>query len=296
MNRSLKLIGAIIWYAVMIIIFLIFIYPFIYSLLASLMTRNEFGGYGSLFPMPKKPTIMNYQFAFSMSGAARPLINSIIRATWYSFVIVSMSVLCGYVLARYNFKGKKWFIIGIVASQVVPNVLTLIPSFLLVSRIPFVGGNNIFGYGGHGLINNYLMLFLPISWNSLLYTFLFMQTMKTFPTAFEEAAEIDGYGFWGVLLKIVLPMNGPIMAVIAINVALANWNDWLRPFLYINRATDSTLTAWLATLVSNLQEYGDRDYPKVFALSTLAVLPPFFIFLYFQKFIIQGLASVGIKG
>jgi multiple sugar transport system permease protein len=280
----------------MIIIFAIFTYPFVYSLLGSLMEMKDFGGLGTLFPWPQYPTANNYRFAFSMDGALMPLVNSLVRAAWYSFILVSMSVLCGYVLARYNFKLKRAVIIGVVVSQVVPNVMTLIPSFLLVSRIPFVGGNNWIGYGGHGLINNKLMLFLPISWNSLLYVFLFMQTIKSFPAAFEEAAEIDGCGFWSTLLRIVLPMNGPILAVIAINVALSNWNDWLRPFLYISKPTDSTITAWLATLVSNLQEYGTRDYPKVFALSTIAVLPPFAIFLYFQKYIIQGLASVGIKG
>jgi multiple sugar transport system permease protein len=280
----------------MIIIFIVFTYPFLYSVLASLMEMKDFGGLGTFFPWPKRPTINNYRFAFSMEGAVRPLINSFLRAGWYAFIILAMSVLCGYAMARYNFRGKKAIIIGIVASQVIPNVLTMIPSFLLVSRIPFVGGNNWQGFGGHGLINNVLMLYLPISWDSLLWVFLFLQTMKTFPAAFEEAAEIDGYGFWGILFKIVLPMNGPILAVIAINVALGNWNDWLRPFLYINKVSDSTLTAWLATLVSHLQEFGAKDYPKVFALATLAILPPFGIFLYFQRFIIQGIASVGIKG
>ena len=281
----------------MVIIFIAFVYPFVYSILASLMTIKEFSGYGTLFPWPREPTLLNYSFAFSMSGAIRPLLNSLLRSAWYSFALGSMAVFCGYALTRYNFKGKKWIIIGIVAAQVVPSVLTLIPSFLLVSRIPLVGGNNIFGFGGRGLINNPLMLYLPISWDSLLYVFLFMQTMKSYPTSFEEAAELDGCGFFQTLFRIVLPMNGPILAVITINVALSIWNDWLRPFLYINKIADSTITAWLATMVANLQGFSNaRDYPKIFTLSTLAVIPPFGIFLYFQKYIIQGLASVGIKG
>jgi multiple sugar transport system permease protein len=112
----------------------------------------------------------------------------------------------------------------------------------------------------------------------------------------EEAAEIDGCGFWGILLRIVVPMQAPILTVIAINTALSNWNDWLTPFLYINRVSDSTITAWLGTLTSNLQQFGDKDYPRVFALATVAVIPPFMIFLFLQKYIIQGIASAGVKG
>jgi multiple sugar transport system permease protein len=91
-------------------------------------------------------------------------------------------------------------------------------------------------------------------------------------------------------------MQGPILAVAAINSALGSWNDWMTPFLYINKVSETTLTAWLGTLVSQLQSFGARDYPRVFAVAAIAMIPPLGIFLAFQRFIIQGIASVGIKG
>jgi len=296
MKQSKKLLRKTIWFVLMTAVALIFAYPFLYGLLGSLMRMQDFGSMGTLLPLPQKPTLSNYRFVFSVDGGFGPMINSLQRSAWYTLVVVTMSVLCGYVLARYEFKGRKWFIVAIVSAQVIPSVLTLIPSFILVSRIPFAGGNNWLGLGGRGLINNKLMLFLPLGWGSLLWVFLFSQSMKSFPKDIEEAAEIDGCSFWRLILRIILPLQGPIVAVIAINTALGYWNDWLTPFLYINNVADSTLTAWLATLTSNLQQFGDKDYPKVFALATVAILPPFAIFLFFQKYIIQGIASTGVKG
>jgi multiple sugar transport system permease protein len=262
------------------------------------MTLVEFGNIGSIWVWPKNPTFANYALLLTLdvTGVLNPFLNSVERAAWGTFVTVSIAVLGGYTLARYEFKIKKGVLIGIVAAQVIPGVLTMIPAFLLISRIPFVGGNDWMGFGGHGLINNKLVLFIPVGWGVFLWAFLFMQAIKGFPRSFEEAAEIDGYGFWSILFRIVLPMQGPILAVIAINTALGNWNDWLTPFLYINRTADSTITAWLGTLTSQLQRFGTKNYPGVYALGTLAVLPPFAIFFVFQKYIIQGISSVGIKG
>ena len=296
MKKPVKALGKTFWVVVMTVISLVFAYPFLYSILGSLMLKEEFGNMGTMLPIPEQVTLKNFAYVFSMEGGFAPLLNSLQRAAWYTFWTVVMSMLCGYVLARYEFRGKRVFIIAIIAAQVIPSVLTLIPSYILVSKIPFAGGNNWMGQGGHGLINNKLMLYLPLSWGSLLWVFLFMQSMKSFPRAIEEAAEIDGCGFWRMMVRVVLPLQAPIIAVIAINTALGNWNDWLTPFLYINDVGDSTLTAWLATLTSNLQQFGEKDYPKVFALATVAVIPPFLIFLFFQKYIIQGIASAGIKG
>jgi len=296
MKKSVRAALRTVWLVTMTILALVFAYPFIYGLFGSMMYKTEFGEMGTLLPIPKIVTFMNYHFVFSLDGAINPLINSLTRSGWYTLLVTTMALLCGYVLSRYNFRGKKALIIAIIATQVVPSVLTLIPSFVLVSKIPFVGGNNMFGEGGRGLINNKLMLFLPLRWDTLLWVFLFSQSMRSFPRAFEEAAEIDGCGFWGTIMRIIVPMQAPILTVIAINMALNNWNDWLTPFLYINRVADSTITAWLGTLTSNLQQFGDKDYPRVFALATIAVIPPFVIFLFLQKYIIQGIASAGVKG
>jgi multiple sugar transport system permease protein len=285
-----------VWILMMTLCALISTYPLMYGFLASLMTLRNFTSLGSLVVVPKNPTLQNYRVVFAMDGALRPLINSLMRSAWWTFVNCSVAVLGGYSLARYEFRAKKAILVGIIAAQVIPGVLTMMPTFIMISRLPFVGGNNWLGQGGQGLINNSLVLYLPMGWGVFLWSFLFMQSVKSFPPSFEEAAEIDGYGFWNILFRIVLPMQGPILAVVAINSALGTWNDWMTPFLYINKTSETTLTAWLGTMIAQLQQFGVKDYPRVFAVSTIAIIPPLGIFLGFQKFIIQGIASVGIKG
>lgn len=295
MRKSKKIISKLIWYVLMSGVAFIMLYPLIFSFLAGLNTRTEFGHMGALFPVPSSPQWSNFLFMFNLSGL-RPLLNTFLRTSWYTIIVCTMAVLIGYVLARYNFKGKKFFIITILATQVIPGVLTLIPAFIFMNRIPFVGGNDWTGYGGRGLINNPLSIFLPLGWGFLVWVFLFMQTMKSLPRDFEEAAQIDGCSFWRIIFQVIIPMNKPIIAVIAVNVALGVWNDWLTPFLYINDIQNSTLPAYLGMLVAQLQQFGENDYPRVFAMSTVATVPPLLIFLFLQKYIIEGIASAGVKG
>ncbi len=296
MKKALIRVGKIIWVAGMTVLVLFMLYPFIYSILGALNEKTEFTNMGKLLPIPTTPDFSNFSYAFSKSGI-QPLLNTVYRTVWYTFWIVTIAVLLGYVMARYEFKGKRVFIVFIVCSQVIPSVMTLIPTFVMMSKIPFAGGNNWMGMGGHGLINNPLAIYLPIGWNVLIWVFLFMQSMKSLPKDFEEAAEIDGCNFWYSMIKIIFPMQKPIIAVIAANTALSTWNDWLGPFMYINRIKDSTLPAYLGMLATSLMEMsGDRDFPKLFGLSCVSIIPPLLIFLFFQKYIIQGFASAGIKG
>ena len=294
MHNFSKKVLRIVWFIVMAAICILMIYPLIYSVLGGFNRQSEFNSMGNIFPIPQKLIWNNYIFAFS-STALSPLLNTFLRTAWYTLVVLIMTILIGYVMARYEFRGKQFFMVFIIAAQVIPSVLTLIPTFVMVSHIPLVGGNDLFGDGGKGLYDSQLMLFLPLSWGYLLWPFLFMQSMKSFPLSFEEAAELDGAGFLQTILKVIIPMQKPILTVVAINVALNTWNDWMTPFLYINSTKKTTLPAYLATLTASLQNYGQKDYPKVFALATLAIIPPLIIFLLLQQYIVQGIASAGVK-
>jgi len=295
MPKAVAILLRILWYVCMLIIAFVMLYPFVFSFLAGLNSIAEFGHLGALFPIPSEPQWGNFLIIFSARGI-RPLINTFTRTAWYTVIVCMMAVLIGYVMARYEFKGKKFFAIAILATQVIPSVLTLIPAFVMMAHIPFVGGNNWMGMGGRGLINNSMAIYLPLGWGFLIWVFLFMQSMKSLPRDFEEAAELDGCGFWRIIFMVIIPLQLPMLAVIAVNVALSVWNDWLIPFMYITDTQRSTLPAYLGQLVAALQRFGDRDYPRIFALSTVAIIPPLMIFLFLQKHIIQGISSAGVKG
>ena len=295
MNKIVFTIAKIIWLVFMLLVAFIMLYPFIFSLLAGANTMEEFSNMGKLLPIPQEPVFSNFAVIFT-EGIINPLLNTIKRTVWYTTLATGVAILFGYAMARYDFKFKKYILGIIIITQIVPGVLTLIPSFIMMARMPFMGGNNWMGVGGSGLINNELMLYLPFGWGYLLWVFLFMQSMKSLPKEFEESAALDGCGFWRTIFVIVLPMQLSIVAVIAVNVALTTWNDWMTPFMYINDMQKSVLPAYIATLNSQLQSLGEKDYPKLFAVSTIAIIPPFLIFAFLQKYIVQGISSAGIKG
>ena len=295
MNRTVKRLLRSFYILCMLLLVALMIYPLLYSALGGFNHDEDFKSTTTMLPLPKHWTFLNYKYGLT-AGALRALINTFLRTFWYTGIALIIAVLVGYVLARYEFPGKRFFMSFIVVLRVIPGVLMMIPTFVMVSRIPLVGGNDIWGNGGHGLYNNMLILFIHLGSGYLLDALLFRQAMLSLPPAFEESAELDGASFLQILIRVVIPMQKPILSVIAIGTALSTWNDWMTPFLYINDSSRSTLPAYIASLTSTLNNFKDNpQYAKIFALATLATIPPLVLFLLLQKYIVQGIASAGVK-
>jgi len=284
-----------IWLIFMSALAVIMIYPLFFSLMAGLMKKEEFQDIGTMLPIPKEPNFENYLHVLSPQGLY-PLLNTVLRTVWFTFILTLMACMIGYVLARLKFRGRNLFFILLLIIQVVPWVLTTIPLYVMVARLPFLGGNNWMGVGGHGLIDNPIIIYLLISPSCLTNIFLFRQGMFSLPRDFEEAAEIDGCSFLRMIFSIIVPIQKPILIVIAIGNALWAWNEWLIPFIFVNKMKYKTIPAYVGTLTTQLLSFGERNYPLLFALATVATIPPLIIFLVLQKYIVQGLASAGIKG
>ncbi|THF72682.1 carbohydrate ABC transporter permease [Cohnella fermenti] len=281
--------------AVLLLGAVVMIYPFLFSLLAGMTRRQEFQNLGEMLPLPKDPTFQAYRSIFT-TGLIRPFFNTLLRSLWYAFVISGFSVMMGYVLSRLRFKGRTFFLYFIICANMIPGVLTLIPTYIEMARIPFLGGNDWTGFGGSGLINHPAILYVLLSPASAVWIFLFRQTMDSLPRDYEEAAYMDGSTFMNTIVRIIVPIQRPIIATIFLNMAIVTWNDFMTPFIYINNLKYTTLPGYVGTLVAALQQVGDRDYPQIFALSTISVLPPVLIFLFLQRYIVQGFANAGIKG
>lgn len=293
--KAQKAVKRTVWYIVMSVIAMIMLYPFIYAFMGGLMDSELFTSLGTMMPIPNPPVISSYMSFFTQS-MWRPFLNTLARAAWYTVMNTYIAVTIGYFMARKNFWGKKQFFMIIIIAQLIPGVLTLIPTFVMMARFPLVGGNNILGVGGSGFINNPSVLFILIGGGQLMNAILFRQAMFSLSPSFEEAAEIDGCGYFQTMVKVIIPMQKPIIAFIAMTSAITTWNDWFIPFLYINDLKFNTLPAYVGMLVSRFHEFTRPNYAIVFALSTISTLPPAIIFLIFQRNIVQGLASAGIKG
>lgn len=293
--RTKKLLKSFILIVFLALITIIMLYPFVFSLLAGFIKKDEFTNLGTLLPLTNSPTLKSYKVFFSSFGYTQ-FLNTLIRTIWYTVIISLMSILVGYVLARVNFRGKKFFYWFIIMAQVIPGAMVLIPSYLLYSKFPFMGGNNWMGIGGHGLIDSPLALYVGVSTGHIIWIYLFKNSMEALPKDYEEAASLDGSSFLRTLFFLIVPLQKPILAVIALNTAIGTWNDFMTPFIYINNPKFDTMAGYIGKLVTQLQNYGGSNYPLIFALSTMTMLPVLFIFLFFQKYIVEGVASIGIKG
>jgi len=293
--EAMKALRRSLWYIVMSIIAMIMLYPFVFAFMGGLMDPLLFTSLGTMMPIPQTLVFENYMTFFTQD-MWRPFFNTVARTAWYTIVNTYIAVTLGYFMARKNFWGKKQFFMIIIIAQLIPGVLTLIPTFVMMARFPLVGGNNILGVGGSGFINNPTVLFILIGGGQLMNAILFRQAMYSLPPSFEEAAEMDGCGYFQTMIRVILPMQRPIIAFIAMTSAINTWNDWFTPFLYISDLQYNTLPAYVGMLVTRFHEFTRPNYALVFALSTVATLPPVAIFLAFQRNIVQGLASAGIKG
>lgn len=291
-----KLTGRVSWYFIMILLSIVSIYPILFSFLAGFKRNEDFTSINTILPISGRHTLENYIGMLKSAGFLKPFTNSVVRTLFFTFVLTLVCALVGYVLERYEFPGKKIFFNYIMVVQVVPWVLTLVPLYLVMARVPLTGGNNIWGMGGSGLIDNTVLNCIIILPSNLLGIFLFRQSMKTLPRDFEEAAEIDGCGFMRIIFQLIVPLQKPILIVIAITNALWAWTDFLVPYTYMNNSMNLTLSGAVGLMASALLQFGDKQYATLFALSTLTIIPSILIFLFFQKYIVQGLASAGIKG
>ncbi|MFC5529930.1 carbohydrate ABC transporter permease [Cohnella yongneupensis] len=276
------------------------LYPLIFMVMSGFFTKDEFTGRVlGFFPIPNEPTLFNYKilvFGSTDSSIQIYLRNSVIRTVYNTFFAVLTSFLGGYAFARLRFKGRDALFLGMLATQMIPTTIALIPTYLQLARWPYAGGNDIFT-GGSGLLDTWWVYFLGGPAINIMGTFLVKQSLEKVPIELDEAAKVDGAGTFRIIFQIMFPLQLPIMAYIAITTALGTWNDFVTPFFYTNSDHMQTLPSAITKLSSAaLGPFGTPNYPLIITLGLGTTLPALLIFFFFQKYIVQGLANTGVKG
>jgi multiple sugar transport system permease protein len=276
---------------------LILVYPLIFMILAGFMTKQEFQstifGY---FPIAKQPTLSNYISLFS-PGSENSMIflNTLIRTVYTTFFATITAFFGGYAFGRFKFRWKETIFLMLLFMQMLPGTASIIPMYIEFARWPFAGGNFIFT-GGKGILDTWWVYLIGGPAINIFGTFLVRQSMEKLPYDFEESAKMDGAGLLRTMIEIVMPMQKPILAFIAITTSIATWNDWVVPFFYTDGANLKVLAGEIARLTSVAGLVFQPDYPLIITLSLGLVIPCMIIFFFFQKYIVLGLASTGIKG
>lgn len=226
---------------------------------------------------PENFNFKNYIDAWNSRNFPRSLINSLIVSTISTVLMIIISSLAGYALAKFNFKGKKFMFMIILATMMVPMQVTMVPVFSLTAKM--------------GLIDTYAGLILPL----LAYPygiFLMRQFMLSLPDSIIEAARIEGCGEFRVFTAIIMPLTKPIVSTLSILAFLDSWNQLVWPLILTK--SHELMTIQLA-LKSFKSEFG-MQWNLVMAATFISIIPVVLVFAFFQKNIIEGIATSGVKG
>lgn len=298
----LKFINKFILYLILIIFSIFFIYPIFYAAGVTFMDKYQFGqNPPGVLPSPGPWSLRNLKYLLLLDSDAQfPVaywyINSFVRSTWYLIFAVLSSLICGYVFSRLQFTGKKIIFGILMVTTLLPPVVTMTPTFLLLAKFPLIGGNNILGKGGTGFIDTYPALLLTGLFN-IYGTLLVKLSIDRMPVAIEEAAIIDGANIFQILSKIIFPAQKPILTYIAITTIITIWNDWYAPYIYTNSNYLQTLASGINKVAHNyLGSHSIPDWPRVISLGFGMTMPCLIIFIFFQRYIVEGLTSSGLKG
>jgi multiple sugar transport system permease protein len=236
---------------------------------------------------PDRFDLGNYGRIWSTTELGRGLANSIVVAGAVAILCAFVSLLSAYVLVRFAFRGRLTILRALLALQSVPGTLLLLPVFVLFSSTATLLGIQVIGTRW-ALFLTYLTFGLPFS------TWVMVTYLRGLPRELDEAARVDGASSWIVLTRIVLPLSRPGLVVAAIFAFLLGWND----VLFASVLTDpQTRTAAVALQVFGATQEGGAIpvYGQLMAAALICAVPVVALYLIFQRYLLSGLTSGGVK-
>ncbi|GAA1504023.1 multiple sugar transport system permease protein [Agromyces terreus] len=241
--------------------------------------------------IPESPTWENFVQVWTVSNLSVGMVNSLIVAVLAVAGNCIGAVAAGYAFAKIDFRGSKLLFLLVLATAMVPAVVQLIPLFLLVQDVPLVGGNDVIGQGGTGLLNTHLGLALPLLIQPL-NIYLARQYFLDMPDEIADAGRIDGASEFRIFWNLYLPLAKPIVATIAILSFTGAWEDFLWPLVSTSSSSMQTLPLVLSSFTSS----GAVQYGPMMASAIVASLPVVVLFLLTQRHFVNGLSAGGVKG
>ena len=277
LRRRRVLVQRLLLYALMIFIALLVILPLLWMVSTSLKPKSQWFSQ-TIDWIPRTITLENYQklLANPSTPIVRWFFNSLGVATVTTALVLAVDSLAAYAYARLEFPGRKVLFAILLATLFLPGIMFLIPNFLTVYKL--------------GLLNNYGGVILP-GLAGVFGVFFLRQFFESLPKELEEAAAIDGANLFQTFYKIALPLSKPALATLGILTFLGSWNDFLWPLLILRDRSLQTLPPGLSTL----QGAYTSEYGLMMAGAVIVALPVLVLYLLLQRFIVQSVASTGLK-
>ncbi|MBX3083336.1 MAG: carbohydrate ABC transporter permease [Anaerolineae bacterium] len=262
-------------YAALCIGAVVVIYPFFYMVINSLKTGREI--LNSPAALPTSVSLAGYQGVFDKLNVLRMFLNSVFLAGSITLLNTFLSALAGYAFAKIPFPGRNQIFGFMLMTMMIPSVLFLIPTYVLMYNIGWVG--------------NFAALIVP-SAVSVFNIFLIRQFMTGIPNELVEAARIDGAGEISIFLRVILPLVRPALATVAILTFMGSWNDFFGPLLYLNRPEQWTLQLGLLQFRGTVP---GENAEQIWALTTLITLPIVVVYVFLQEQFVKAFANVSLS-
>lgn len=276
-KRVLYIIGRVLTYVLLTAGALVMLYPFIWMVMISL------GSLEDLFSMPPRyvPERIhweNYPRALTEIPFFTYLRNTLfITATSMVGQILSCA-MTAYSFARLRWRARDFIFVLVLATMMMPPQVTLIPTYVIWREL--------------NALDTYVPLIVPGYLGTAYLTFLARQYFSTIPFELEDAAKVDGCGYFSTFFKVIMPLSLPLLATLAMFSFIGHWNDFFGPLIYLQSPEKYTLQL---ALMSYRGTYS-TDVPMMMALATMILMPVLIFFLFGQQYFIQSVVLTGLKG
>lgn len=279
-RRPTRLLGPAAAYLTLVVLGIVVLTPFLWMISTSLQT-NE--GLFQIPPqlVPAAPQWHNYGDALTTVPFLNWAKNTLIICTLNVVGQVLCCTLVAYGFARLRFPGRGPLFILVLATLLLPSQILLVPQFILFSKL--------------GWVNTFLPLTVPAFFGGgagAFFIFLIRQYMRTVPYELDEAGRIDGANTWGILLRILLPLIKPPLAIVAVFTFTDAYNDFINPLIYLSDNGKYTLALGLSSFIGQYSS----NWNWLMCAALVILLPLLLIYYFAQRLLIGGIASVGLKG
>jgi multiple sugar transport system permease protein len=260
---------------------LVMLYPLLWLFAASLKGPAELWTHISSL-VPAAPTLDNYVRGWLGFGGVTFgtfYTNSLLYAGLGTVLTVGSSAVAAFGFARIRFTGRQMWFAVMLSTLLLPVQVQIIPQYIVFAKLHW--------------LNTFLPLLLPRVGGQAFFIFLIMQFIRGIPRELDDAAAIDGCGKAGIFLRVILPLITPVLVAGAILSFYFTWGDFLNPLIYLN---DPKLYTISVALRAYADPAGATDWGAIFAMSALSLVPVFAIFILFQRYLVEGISTTGLRG
>ena len=282
-RRAMQILGRGVTYLVILALCVVFGYPLFWTLMSSLKTIPEMFSFPPIL-IPAVPQWSNYWTVLNIDyPVGRWFMNSVLIVILTSFGTLITASLVAYSFARFEYRGRDILFMITLSTMMLPAQVTLIPQFVLFYRL--------------GWVNTHLPLWVPHWFGGGAFAiFLMRQFFLTLPRDLDEAALIDGAGYFRIFWSILMPLCKPVLATLAIITIIASWSDFLGPLIYLNTPEKFTVSVGLQFFNAVPEVGGEPMQHLLMAACVMSMVPIILMFFFGQRFFVQGIVMSGIKG